>query len=443
MGTFDEMLASLHQGKGASLQDTDNKVISIDEKRRFVVPEGYNLELAYEGDVNSQIVTFCLPKVYEGHDLVSCDIKGIKWKNKSSGNEDWSELIPFIPSWIDKKTAADFQFFQWIVPPTAFTKAGILEISISLYDFQDNKLAFSWNTASFSGFTVQSTFADVGYKGEAITHFTPARNEILFINEENHNIVAPQGYNFVFSVYGSKNTALLHFQSPSVLGGINMLDSDTKISIIVKMKNIIETDVISQSQVHSSFYNTTETGKGLVEFDWLIPDWITYNGSGYNGTITISLVVENGDKTKIWKTSPFTKLILERGDEDISAEKLSTEYHTIIDASHESRPAVNKIFSGTISFKQMTEAEWTNSTYVPYNKEIIIYGIDGNYNSPRIKIGNGLYLAKDLPFVMDPTIPSWAREEVLNYTYELTEADVTKIIDRLREELGAAEEYEG
>ena len=87
--TFDALLKKLHQGRGASLQDTDNKVISIDEKRRFVVPEGYNLELAYEGDVNSQIVTFCLPKIYEGHDLVSCDVKGIKWKNKSSGNEDW------------------------------------------------------------------------------------------------------------------------------------------------------------------------------------------------------------------------------------------------------------------------------------------------------------------------------------------------------------------
>ena len=222
-----------------------------------------------------------------------------------------------------------------------------------------------------------------------------------------------------------------------------MLDSDTKISIIVKMKNFIETDVISQSQVRSSFYNTTETGKGLVEFDWLIPDWVTYHGSGYTGTITISLVVENGDKTKIWKTSPFAKLTLERGDEDISTEKLSTEYHTIIDASHGPRPAVNKVFSGTISFKQMTEAEWTNSTYVPYNNEIIIYSIDGNYKNPRIKIGNGISLAKDLSFVMDPTIPSWAREEVLNYTYELTEADMTKIIDLLREELGAAEEYEG
>lgn len=94
---FDNLIKSLHNGTGEALKDAETRVISINEKRQFIVPEGYNLDLAYEGDVNSQIVSFRLPKKYEGHNLVDCGTKIINWKNLVSGNEDWSELIPFIP----------------------------------------------------------------------------------------------------------------------------------------------------------------------------------------------------------------------------------------------------------------------------------------------------------------------------------------------------------
>lgn len=42
---------------------------------------------------------------------------------------------------------------------------------------------------------------------------------------------------------------------------------------------------------------------------------------------------------------------------------------------------------------------WENSELIPLQGEIIIYDIDENYNYERIKIGDGVTLAKDLPFV--------------------------------------------
>lgn len=272
------------------------------------------MDLAYEGDVNSQIVSFRLPKKYEGHNLVDCGTKIINWKNLISGNEDWSELIPFIPDWIDKLETEKFQFLKWIVPPAAFTKAGTIQVSISIYDFQDNKLAFAWNTAPFSGFNVRQTLTEIGYKGENSVHPTIAKNELLYIDEERHNIVAPQGYNFVFSTYGSNNTATLHFQTVDNLGGIELSDNNTIIKVITKIKDRTKTSVVSKDSIHSSFYDTLETKKGLIEFNWIVPEEVISNDLDYTGVITISLEVENGNKK--WKTLPFSKLILGQSLED-------------------------------------------------------------------------------------------------------------------------------
>lgn len=432
MAKFDEMLKQLHNPKGATLTDAEaNEPIVINSLRQFEVPKGYNLTIAYEGDVNSQKITFKLPRYHENHDLYECDLKVIRWKNTSNKAEDISNLKEVDVS------ATDI-IVEWLVPPAAFVAAGNIEIAITFYDVLNGSLAFSWNTAVFSGFRVEKTLSQVG---KIPTNIAPAKNEILSINEETHSIVAPAGYNFTFSVYGSKNTAMIHFQAPAALGGMDMLDGDTTVSIIVKMGNIVDTDTISLSNIRSSFYNTQETGNGLVEFDWLVPDWVTYNGGGYTGTITITIIVENADETKIWKTTPFAKLILGKGDEDISGQTLSTDYHTIIDASSEQRPARNKTISGIVSFKQMTEEEWKiESDYKPHANEMIIYAADADHTSPRIKFGNGNSLAKDLPFVIDPTVPDWARAETFEYT--LTQDNIQQIISALLVELPIAEELE-
>jgi hypothetical protein len=127
MATFEDMLAKLHGDGSAFLNDT-NDFIKVDLQRKFIVPEGYDTVLAYEGDINSQIVSFELPLNYEGHNLSSCKYKKIRWKNLASGTEGINSLS------ILEYDAANL-FLQWVVPPEAFVKAGTIEISISFYDF--------------------------------------------------------------------------------------------------------------------------------------------------------------------------------------------------------------------------------------------------------------------------------------------------------------------
>jgi hypothetical protein len=109
--TFDDLIKELHSGKGgAELVDTEPTPVMVDSKRHFVIPENYNTILAYEGDVNSQIINFKLPRHHEGHDLSLCTFKALRWKNLTSNIEDWSTLTPYVPQSISKIEADSFLF---------------------------------------------------------------------------------------------------------------------------------------------------------------------------------------------------------------------------------------------------------------------------------------------------------------------------------------------
>lgn len=153
MASFDEMLKRLHPDKSAVLTDAEaNEPIVINGLRQFEVPKGYNLTIAYEGDVNSQKITFKLPRTHEGHDLADCSLKVIRWKNTNIKAEDSSNLKVIN---IDTTSI----IVEWIVPPAAFVVAGNIEVAISFYDVLNESLAFSWNTAAFSGFRVGKTLS--------------------------------------------------------------------------------------------------------------------------------------------------------------------------------------------------------------------------------------------------------------------------------------------
>lgn len=153
MAKFDEMLKELHDKKGTVLTDAEaNEPIVVNSLRQFEVPKGYNLTIAYEGDVNSQKITFKLPRIHEGHDLADCSLKVIRWKNTNIKAEDSSNLK------VVNIDAANI-IVEWIVPPAAFVAAGNIEVAITFYDILNGSLAFSWNTAAFSGFKVEKTLS--------------------------------------------------------------------------------------------------------------------------------------------------------------------------------------------------------------------------------------------------------------------------------------------
>lgn len=102
-----------------------------------------------------------------------------------------------------------------------------------------------------------------------------------------------------------------------------------------------------------------------------------------------------------------------------------------------------KNIGGIVCLKTLTETEWDGLNYTPAKGEKIIYAVDSTHANPREKVGDGVTLAKNLPFIVDPTVPSWARAETFEYTYSLTEEDIDRVTQHFLEIFDSAEEYEG
>lgn len=424
MSNFDDLLNSLH-GTSALTDDQSGIPIEIDPiQRSFLIKDTHNLVLGFEGDVNSQKVTFQLPKFHEGHDLTLCGQKTLRWKNLATGVEDWSELVVVEES-------SDKWIATWIVPPAVYTAAGIIQIAISIYDLNGTHVAFAWNTATFSGFVVEKTLSEVGRGPRIPSVIAPAKNEILQINEETHSIVAPQGYNFIISSYGNKNTVNVYFQTTPTVGGIDLLDENTRISVVVSVNGEYDKFTILSSDISASFPTTGE-GQGLVNFTWRVPEVVTKNHLYYTGIFSIVVVFEalndNKEVEEVWSTTTFNKLslaqslLLQYNSDDV----LPTEFNNVIDANTYSKELDDRKISGIVLFKHGSDEYWDSSDYVPAEGEKVYYDAiiaDGKTIGTKVKIGNGIDIVKDLPFQIDPTVSDWARAETRPDGVYVVEAD--------------------
>lgn len=312
---FDAVLEQLSAHKGnVTIVDSD-ETIEITSQRVFKAPSNYNFTLGYVGDVNSQIVTFQFPLAHEGHSLENCAKKKLNWKNRKSGVEGVSNLIILDSSengWRAK----------WEVPPEAMSMAGTVEIGISISDVvvDDNnkeKIAFSWNTPSFSKFTVAESFNQVADVYDPNNVVLPARNEILIVDVDNRSIIVPSGWNSTVCCYGDIGVSKLFFEVNRYVRGMDLLDlwnqgaSGTAISVGVAFLSSTAQD-FSTDTVYS-IYETVENQKAnKVLVSWDIPPTVSNNNSKYVGAFTIYFKVEEkdaaGNVLKRWTTQAFNNV---------------------------------------------------------------------------------------------------------------------------------------
>lgn len=301
MSSFDEMLAKLHNN--ALLTDME-QCIEINNKRQFIIPPDFDTTIAYEGDVNSQIVTFVCPITHEGHDLSQCEYKKLLWVNKTSGAEGVSTLTNINSE--DPTT----QKLEWLVPPEVFTKAGTIELSISLYDLVGGSLAFAWNTATFSQLQVGSTMQEVGLT-DVNTHTTgrraPARNEILTIDLDRRNIVVPSGYNYMVANYGEIGLSTLHFQVNRYYKNLDLTQATITIVPLIGGESQ-EYNIFTNNPNRFLIYADGSNGDGIIQFDWRIPEEITNNSKGYTGTFSLGISFRWNNDKQILRLSTFDGL---------------------------------------------------------------------------------------------------------------------------------------
>ena len=373
MMDFDSLLSKLHSGGNTLIDDEANTPIVVTQRREFVIPEGFDLTIGYAGDVNSQSITFKIPKLHDSHDLSACGFKCLRWKNLTSGIEDLSTLV-------SKGIENDTQTLEWVIPPAALTEAGVLEISITICDLVDGKIAFSWNTPIFSGFLVGSSQAEVGGRATVFTHY-PAKDEVLFIDEDTRSIVAPKGYNPVIANYGDIGTSYVYFQTTRYLRGIDLLDENTQITVVAVLQGQKELYTIERSKITTSFAEGS-MGEGLVSFVWEVPEEITNNSFYYMGAFSIAVLFEN--KSLKWATSAFTKLTVGTTLLYDVENLLRKDVQVIVDGKLWTG-AIDQAVGGIVLLRDNNTEDFT----IKKNELRVLYDEEGNFKGIAVGMSDG------------------------------------------------------
>jgi hypothetical protein len=237
----------------------------------------------------------------------------LRWKNLANGAEGVSILHPVSGG------ATGRALYVWEVPSDACANAGWVEVSISFYDKEEDRLAFSWNTASYSDLKVEKTMSSVGIN-------MPALDDILLIDEETRSIIAPAGYNNTICNYGDIGVAEIYFLVNSYLGknhGLNVLDKDCTVSICVKMNGMTEIEADNITVVPYSAEIVGRKNEGMALITWHIPSGITAGKGGPNN-LEISIgFKQNGQR---WYSNSYNKLNVGHSLFEYKGEELEEEW---------------------------------------------------------------------------------------------------------------------
>lgn len=412
--TFDEILGKLQGNliddkyyKDPRKDSNIENPIIIDKQRQFSIPKDYNPIIAYEGDVNTQIITFACKRKYEGYDLYQCKNKKLRWYNLSSGAEGNSNLQCSI---VTENQDYDL-LLRWDVPPEAMTKKGQLQFSISLFDVVNGRLAFSWNTSMCQALSVGETLSSVGswatdYDSNAQSKDTsiylPAKNEILTIDVESRRIVAPTGFNYTVCNYGDIGVSKICFQVKQYIGVLDVLKSD--IEIKWQIGEIIGTESSLQNSSDLYAYQADQTGKSdLVNIVWNLPETLTKNESRNSGKFLIKISFKDSAKRLEWHSSTYKELTVGETDFNGNSEILPTDPEKVKESRYifdgdtwqENKHLTNIKLGALVSYRNIPT---TQNTKLMENELIAVR--DGNNNFVGLKIGTSDNIGSlDAPYI--------------------------------------------
>jgi hypothetical protein len=147
-----ETLAHLHE-----VRDTDKHFV-IDPVTRAITNNSAK-NVLMQGDHNSEIYTFELPKLVEGHDMGSCNRVEIHYNNISSDKADSSKDFYTVRDMHVDEVETNTLIFSWKIHGNATKFAGALSFRIRFGCVDENGVwLYKWHTEIFKGITISDGF---------------------------------------------------------------------------------------------------------------------------------------------------------------------------------------------------------------------------------------------------------------------------------------------
>ena len=187
------------------ISDNDRQFV-IDPNSRSISYDGEVITLV-QGDHNSEVFSFEIPRIVEGHDMSLCDEIKIHYINTDRKKKNNSKDVYLVK---DITVNDDTLVFDWIISGNATKYYGSLSFLIQFCCKEDDgSYSYIWHTDTFTGVTIASSynnsetvaedFSDIleEWHSQVISQIELSNQNIQKINEDyNANIAKlDEGYN--------------------------------------------------------------------------------------------------------------------------------------------------------------------------------------------------------------------------------------------------------
>lgn len=294
-----------------SLYDTDAH-FKIDEHSREILNAGNADPVLFQGDHNSEVFTFELPKLIDGHDMSLCNSVKIHYSNIGAATrytyDDVYEVTDLQVSPDDENVLV----CSWLITSNATRYVGSLQFSFSFKcTNSDGDVEYAWSTAICKDVTIRETLNNseqvVGTYSDVLENWRTR----LFENRNDTLVVHMNWVDDARSYYADKT-------SDEILNAINN-DGYACILVDLLLGSVFSynaPEVVNGKEVASFVrfdYNTTNAAmlgihyrKATVFDDGRVtigsytpaktpnPCLLTINGTSYDGSKEVSIDIESG-----------------------------------------------------------------------------------------------------------------------------------------------------
>jgi hypothetical protein len=130
------------------------KCFEINGISRFIKETSPTKLVLVQGDHNSEIITFKMPRYIDGHDMLLCNKIRVHYINVDTKTNDSSADIYDVTDLALCEDCEDEVTFTWTVEAPATKYAGSLAFVIKFECVEEGNILYQWNTAKYIGINV-------------------------------------------------------------------------------------------------------------------------------------------------------------------------------------------------------------------------------------------------------------------------------------------------
>ena len=115
-----------------------------------------------QGDHNSEIFTFEVPRFIDGHDISECNVVQVHYINLDKFEKYESIGVYNVDDLHIKEGDANTVILSWLISGNATRYVGTLNFSIRFACVNDGVPEYVWNTTTFKGISILTTVFNSG-----------------------------------------------------------------------------------------------------------------------------------------------------------------------------------------------------------------------------------------------------------------------------------------